>query len=47
MKNLYNNPENKSLIRELKTELLRLKKKYEDEDDTYPQMKEVVDKYFW
>ena len=47
MKNIYNDPKNKELIKELKTELLLLKKKYGDEDSAYPQMKEVVDKHFW
>lgn len=47
MKNIYNNPKNKDLIKELKTELLELKKKYGDEDYVYPQMKEVIDTCFW
>jgi arylsulfatase A-like enzyme len=47
MKNIYKEPSNKELIRNLKKELLNLKKKYGDEDDAYPQMKEVADKYFW
>ncbi len=47
MNNIYNNPENEELIKNLKTELLELKKKYEDEDSDYPQMNEVVENYFW
>ena len=44
MKNIYNDPENKELIKKLKNELLELKKKYDDEDDKYPQMKSIVEK---
>ncbi len=47
MNNIYNNPGNEELIKNLKTELLELKKKYEDEDSEYPQMDEVVEKHFW
>lgn len=47
MKNIYNDPQNKALIAGLKEQLLLLKRKYGDEDDAYPQMKEVVEKYFW
>lgn len=46
MNNIYANPENKKLIDELKRELLRLKKYYGDEDSKYPQMKEVVNRYW-
>ncbi len=47
MKNLYNDPSKKELIKELKIKLLELKRQYGDEDSNYPDMKEVVDKYFW
>lgn len=47
MNNIYNDPANKKLIKDLKTELLRLKKQYKDEDSAYPGMKELADKYFW
>lgn len=45
MHNIYNDPKNKDLIKELKTELLQLKKKYADEDTAYPQMKDIVDDF--
>lgn len=47
MNNIYNDEGNEELIKKLKTELLELKKKYDDEDDKFPEMKEVVDKYYW
>ena len=47
MNNVYNDPSNKDLIRRLKTELLKLKQQYGDEDSLYPEMKEVVNRYFW
>ncbi|MDR1201330.1 MAG: sulfatase [Tannerellaceae bacterium] len=47
MKNIYDDPSKKDLINDLKLELLRLKRLYEDEDSAYPQMKEVIDTYFW
>ena len=46
MNNIYNNPGNEELIKNLKPELLELKKKYEDEDSEYPQMNEEVEKYY-
>lgn len=47
MSNIYNDPHNKALIKELKEELLKLKVKYDDTDDKYPDMKEIVDRYYW
>lgn len=47
MNNIYDDPQNKALVIKLKKELLKLKKKYGDEDSTYPQMKEVVERYYW
>lgn len=47
MRNLYHDPTKKDLIVKLKKQLLELKKKYGDEDSNYPDMKTVVDKYFW
>lgn len=47
MKNLYDDPTYSSTIKMLKEDLLKLKKQYGDEDSKYPEMKPVVDKYFW
>lgn len=47
MKNIYSDPANKALVKELKTELLRLKETYDDTDDKYPQMKEIIQSYYW
>ena len=47
MKNIYHDAGNENLIKELKTELLKLKKQYGDEDGNYPEMKELVSEYYW
>ena len=47
MKNIYNDPANKALIKELKTKLLELKRQYDDEDSKYPVMTEIAKKYYW
>ncbi|WP_347160568.1 sulfatase/phosphatase domain-containing protein, partial [Parabacteroides distasonis] len=47
MKNLYNDPSKKALIKELKTKLLELKQQYDDEDSKYPTMAEIARKYYW
>lgn len=47
MRDIYDDSANAGLIKELKTELLKLKKKYGDEDDKYPEMKEIAEKYYW
>ena len=47
MHNIYNDPENADLIKELKTKLLELKKKYDDEDSKYPVMQKIAEDYYW
>lgn len=47
MTNIYNKAENQTLIKHLKTELLKLKKQYDDEDSKYPEMATVVQQYYW
>lgn len=47
MKNRYNDPSCARTINKLKEDLLKLKKQYGDEDSIYPEMKPVVDQYFW
>lgn len=47
MNSIYNDEENEELIKELKTELLKLKKQHGDEDDNFSKMKEVIEKYYW
>ena len=46
MRNIYHDPRNRELINELKRALLRLKEKYGDPDSNYPEMEEVVKKYW-
>ncbi|MDR1809301.1 MAG: sulfatase-like hydrolase/transferase [Prevotella sp.] len=47
MNNLYGNAGYREIIDQMKSDLLDLKKQYKDEDSDYPQMKAVVDGYYW
>ena len=47
MNNLYNNPLYKIEIQKLKKELLKLRKKYNDNDPESPDMKRIMNEYFW
>lgn len=47
MNNLYNNPLYKVEIQKLKKELLKLRKKYNDNDPESPDMKRIMNEYFW
>jgi len=47
MNNLYNNPLYKIEIQKLKKELLKLRKKYNDNDPDSPDMKRIMNEYFW
>lgn len=47
MHNIYHQPGREKLVRELKTELLRLKQYYGDEDKAYPEMEKVVTSDYW
>ena len=46
MRNLYDDPRYAKTIESLKKEMLRLKKQYHDEDSNYPEMREVVERYW-
>jgi arylsulfatase A-like enzyme len=46
MNNLYGDPKYTSIIKELKTELLRLRKKYNETDQNYPHIQRVIDEYW-
>ena len=46
MNNLYGDPKYTSIIKELKTELLRLRKKYNETDENYPHIQRVIDEYW-
>ena len=46
MNNIYNDPKNRELVKTLKAELLKLKEKYGDSDNLYPQMQQIVDQYW-
>jgi arylsulfatase A-like enzyme len=41
MNNIYDDPENSELIKELKEELLKLKVQYDDGDEKYPELVEL------
>ncbi len=47
MNNLYHDVSYKKIIKQLKFEILRLRKEYGDEDLNSERMKEIMDKYFW
>ena len=46
MNNLYNNPRYVVVIRKLKAELLRLRKKYNETDEKYPHIQKIIDEYW-
>jgi len=46
MNNRYSDPAYKEDIKILKARLLQLKKQYEDTDDEYPEMAEVIQRYW-
>lgn len=46
MNNMYTDAQYQNVIAELKKELTALKVEYEDTDDQYPEMKEVVEHYY-
>ncbi|HCO94154.1 MAG TPA: acetylglucosamine-6-sulfatase, partial [Phycisphaerales bacterium] len=46
MNNLYNNPRYVVVIRKLKAELLRLRKKYNETDEKYPHIQKVIEEYW-
>jgi arylsulfatase A-like enzyme len=46
MNNLYGEPKYTAVINDLKTELLRLRKKYNETDDKYPHIQKVIDEYW-
>ncbi len=45
--NAYNDPQYAKIIKQMKKELLELRKEYKDEDLNSPKMKEIMDKYYW
>lgn len=46
--NSYNDPQYAGIIREMKAQLLELRKQYGDDDEkTSPRMKEIMEKYYW
>ena len=45
--NAYDDPQYAKIIRQMKKELLDLRKKYKDEDLNSSQMKEIMNKYYW
>jgi arylsulfatase A-like enzyme len=46
MNNLYGEPKYAAVVKELKAELLRLRKKYNETDDKYPHIQRVIDEYW-
>ncbi len=47
MKNLYNDPKYKKIIKELKEEILEQRKNLGDEDSQSSVMKEIMNEYYW
>ena len=45
--NAYSDPQYAKIIKQMKKELLELRKEYKDEDLNSPRMKEIMDKYYW
>jgi len=46
MNNLYGEPRYTDVVKELKVELLRLRKKYNETDERYPHIQKVIDDYW-
>jgi len=46
MNNLYGQPKYAAVVKELKAELLRLRKKYNETDDKYPHIQKVIEEYW-
>ena len=47
MHNIYKDPSNEGLIKELKNKLLELKTQYDDLDSKYPVLDNLNKTYFW
>ena len=46
--NAYNDPQYMKIIRQMKEEMLKLRKEVKDEDDkTTPRMKQLMEQYYW
>ena len=45
--NAYNDPQYAKIIRQMKEEMLKLRKDVKDEDTNTPKMKEIMDTYYW
>lgn len=46
-KNTYTDPKYAAIIKEMKTELLKLRESYGDTDAETPRMKEIMERYYW
>ena len=44
--NLYNDPKYAPIIRQMKKDLLNLRKEVGDTDEKYPEMQELLEKYY-
>lgn len=45
--NAYNSPAYKDIIKQMKGELLQLRKAVDDEDSNTPRMQQIMDTYYW
>ena len=45
--NAYNDPQYAKIIRQMKEEMLKLRKDVKDEDTNTPKMKEILETYYW
>ncbi|WP_455625352.1 sulfatase family protein [Parabacteroides sp.] len=46
-RNAYDDPRYAKIIRQMKEEMLKLRKEVKDEDTNTPRMKEIMDTYYW
>lgn len=46
-RNTYNDPKYAAIIKEMKTELLKLREAYGDTDAETPRMKQIMEQYYW
>jgi len=46
MNNIYGDAKYAKVVKELKAELIRLRKKYDETDANYPHIQKVIDEYW-
>jgi uncharacterized sulfatase len=46
MNNIYNNPENQNLIKELKYKLQKMRVEIEEDDSQYPEIQKIIEEHW-